>query len=62
MARSAAVRLSLFSSRFFERAASSLSYQLPNSSTGNGGLILARRRAREAAVSDSDFSAESTRA
>ena len=44
MARSAAVRLSLLSSRFFFARASSLSYQLPNSSTGNGGLILARRR------------------
>jgi len=54
MARSAAVRLSLFSSRFFFARSSSLSYQLPNSSTGNGGLILAHRGsgAWEATVSD----------
>lgn len=44
MARSAAVSRSLFSSRFFLARSSSLKYQLPNSSTGNGGLILARRR------------------
>ena len=60
MARSAAVRLSLFSSRFFFARSSSLSYQLPNSSTGNGGLILARRGggACEATVSDSIDSRE----